>query len=447
MFEKIKQSFRSHPWQNSVLIVLVIAVGVMAFFIFSGKITFNGNNKVVFFPGQAKDYYIPDTQKDTTTLPKTATTVSTTAMVENLYNYGSHDNNISTGLRKSTTTSYKSGLLGRANAAIRSYPVIYYYDVTKNPGIVEINGLTGEQKTILTEKFPITSLDFSEANQALVYTVASNNDTGNENGSTKIYYLNTDKLVTIWDNVAKGVYADPSWSPNGKYIKGTSEASKNPSPSVYKEMSLSVYDVEKNQTVVNPCSNASICDGKWGDDNKTLVTVLDSAKGNPAWYNNQFMTIDAITGESQVINDGYQNANAEDARWLGYVQLINNRLFGLVHIPRDVNTSNYNNAGWLYTYDLGKKEAKSFKDQMGMNTYYRFLISKNGSKMVYEDQNDKKIKILNTDTGEIKTLDKTFNTYLTPEGWNGNEDNFISIAYNKFYNVNLTTGDVTLITK
>ena len=186
MFEKIKYAFRDHPWQNTLSIILVVLLGVTAFFYFNGKLVKKGDTKVVFFPGTEENYYVPNTAAESGSsdaLPKKAAEVKTAALTEGLYNYGNHALNISTGLRKSTITSYRDWLFSIAKAvSTRSYPVTYYCDLTQDPAIVEINGLTGEKKTILTEKYSITSLNFSEANQALVYTVASSADQNNNDG-------------------------------------------------------------------------------------------------------------------------------------------------------------------------------------------------------------------------------------------------------------------------
>lgn len=473
MFKKLISSFKLNPVQNSVIIMLVVTV------IFLGCNQFLNNGKgeadlsdhksntstVAFFTGNPEDYYVPSRQnfepvsgsKSEETLPVTtkSNTTKQIALKEGLYSYGNTAKNIASGIRLPDLVA-SNGLVNQAFAANRSYPVTYYYDISGKPKIIEINGLTGEKITVVEEENQISAINFSEKKQALLYSVSDNSDPTLQYGKTKVFYLNSKKTEILWDSYKGGSYSYSKWSPDGRFIISSiiynDGARLNEGKS---NLFLWVYDYENKTTIKyawpEPESSSDrsfsfSTDLKWADDSKTLITqTLLYNKYGDNWVPFEgAATVDVTNGKFTQIDDGTKAT--PDGRRLGYLSMIGGKVYGLTRTPYNMTFNGMGDNGWLYVYDTATKTVKEFKDQMGHDTHYNFLVSSDGKRLVYVDCGDNwALKTLNTETGDVKKLSSN-GSYLVPAGWNGNEENTLVVVGNIFFNVDIISGEVTRIT-
>ena len=98
MFKKIMDAFKEHPVQNSLMVLLVVAVCFLGFKAVkpgkSAEVT-NNNSSVVLLHGSPENYFIPEAKKTTTATTNAVKKVASTVkydigtLMDNFYNFSS----------------------------------------------------------------------------------------------------------------------------------------------------------------------------------------------------------------------------------------------------------------------------------------------------------------------------------------------------------------------
>ena len=472
MFKKITNTYKEHPVQNSLMVLLLVAVGFLGYRTInpekSTEVTKNTSN-VVILHGDTSGYFIPEKMaevaktKNTSSISKPANKLNIT-LASSIYQYQGEDTlNASAGIRKSRIVSKKGSIYAFAAEPI-SYPAVYYIDyMTNNPKqIMELNTLTGERKTVLTEDYTITTLSFNSEKQALTYTIEKSAVQTQHNVDAKAYYLDTNKKDTIWSNIKNsgyGIY----WSPNGKYlatyVPGDNTTIPGPPYSIQNtppKIKLSDLSTGQSREINTPANSDSVF--HWTSDSQKIMmrTWEDRVPVNSklGWLGRPYQ-IDIQTGQGAAIQD-----QINDNQVVMYPTFIGDKLFSLTY--DDMGKSG--GLGWLSMFNMTDKTRKEYRTETSDYVQTDFLIDSQAKKFIFtpvtclnpEQKPDgactysiKKIGYLNLKTNQVVDLPVPrlgqANGFKIL-GWNGNEDNIIIWdIYNNFYNINIITKEMTLI--
>ena len=453
MWQKIKKSFQNHPLQNSLITLILAAICFLGYKTLFGKAVVNGGvekNNIVFLPSDLQDrYFIPDKQAvstATTTGNQGAATKNKIdlTLADTLFqNLARNNFNVSTGIRQSSSPVGKS----RANhiyaASKNAYPAVYFaeYINGQDKKIWETNVFTGEKKLVTEAKDTIGFLEFSQANQRLVYS------TRNEQSKWSIFIYDLDKKQqeTVIENIN---FANLRWSPDGKNL--AFPALGNPGEknrmAVYtlSTKNLKYYDI-----------NASMVDSRdlnWSDDGKTLI-MRQYEQREPAGSLEKAIPflLNLETGESKKVPEKVSDS---EINW--FATIIKNKIISFTEPVYDLKSPGFNTNyfhGWLSIFDMNSKTYQEYRDQTG-DYMQQWILDSNLSKAVYvtgKEAGDKvnmTLKSVDLSTKEVKEFKiNNFSNMYQLVGWNGNEDNVLIWDRSAiFYNVNIKTGVVTKIT-
>ncbi|MFA7253147.1 MAG: hypothetical protein WC107_01165 [Patescibacteria group bacterium] len=468
MFRKIIDGYKNHPVQNSLIVLLLLVMGFLSYEVIDSKDsgnTVNNKSSVVLLNGSKDNYFIPTEESPGTSsdTKKTANTTSTTkydlgSLVDNLYNFsGSSKLNAKTGI-VSTSGSKSSSFMVKHIMAQDKQPVVFYINYIEGgiAGYHQIwqkNTLTGEKQLVVQENTLISSLDFNQAQDSIVYAkyhteTVDGNTIGGNNYDIVLFNLSSKTKKIIAENLSgSSSGTSPKWSPDGKFFAYAEMLDSQTNP----KLKIEFYDVVQEKLIPIDVPDTY----RWSSAGNNMVWDETSTSVAFGTWNNlpgghmaqNSVTQVALGGNvtSTTIKDGKFN--------LLYPALVNNMVFG---ITSDYDHTCMRQCGWLASFNKATKELKEYKTASIGNADIEdvsvrdWIVNSKADKIVFSTDTFGKgetgLKVLDLAAGTSKDLEFP-GSFFAIIGWNGNENNVLLWDnHSSFYNVNINSGKMTKIT-
>ncbi|MHB8842766.1 MAG: hypothetical protein ACYC56_13445 [Candidatus Aquicultor sp.] len=354
-----------------------------------------------------------------TITPSSTATDYSYIFAENLYQYGN------------LSSPYSAGIRVPNGAKANFYPAAYNFDQNIAPlQIREINMMVGSIKPVKYLQGSINWLVFSTTRQALAYSFEEQID-NQKIVNVAIYDIDNDRETIIH----KEQYADRNplrarWSPDGgsvAFFIANTDANTLTSQRGW----LHIYDIAANTTKkIDWPNEVQIEDVTlnninstlffWGDDSQT---ILGDVNVSSSLYNRQTTAylLDRKTGQFTFFDDGRLS---ESKRRFDSPQLLAGKLFAVTRTPYDTTSaSEYYGGpgGWLYSYEFSNKLGTDYKEDTGEQIDSNFLMTSDGTKLIYKDLKERQWKYFNTGNKVVTRLDR-INEFCQIIGWGGNYD-------------------------
>ena len=371
--------------------------------------------------------------------------------------------NASSGVTDVSLAINSNFLLKKASASSLR-PVVYIVDNSKGrfgesevtSKIVEIDVLTGRWHRLVEENSPkgIVAINYSYKAKEIAYAVSSNQSAWQVPTEFKIYHTDSEKIDTIKEY--PGNISSVSWSPDGKTAAFVAEQQLP----MYMSHTVCFYDKNSGQVTEYPIdhiqySTINLSDFTWATDSSGIFAIEQYFAGQSVdTYNSKPMFLSRSDGSIKIFEDKI-NTNLNTDNYIS----IGSKFIGITHdsdknvfdskINESVKINNH--PAWVYRYDLATQQSSEYKDVMGeyMLGFGPWIVKRDGSAVVYTKNNSlgMEIHFLNLDSGADTKL-VTMSSIYKIIGWNGNEKNIVIWNGNNiFYNLNLDSKDLALITQ